>query len=441
MTNSTAVATLQNTQLPAHLQSASALLALNDSALGGIKAGGFPSIGIKGSKFFIKDSSAENPNQLVTIAMPDGTQMPTPYLDAVVIAANPALSKKFYDGAYDDSDEGREPDCSSDGGLLPDLHITNPVHSNCSTCPKNQWGSKITPQGKETKACSDAKRLVIVPSADLKFKALALDVTPAALKDYGAYVRTLSSRNAPIVGVVTRITFDPTASFPKLQFNFLRYLDAAEFTQVQARIDSDEVRNIVSPKRVVAPAQPAAPATTSLPDPTSHNMAAAVAAAAMTVAAGNAVPPMTQVDQNAAKAAAQVIPFPNQTGAQTDAPAQGTAGTVSFGGAPAETAKRGRKKAETPGAAVDATVQAAAAAAVGATVVDINTVPEPFKAAIIAAGGLASVGGAAIYGAMPKAAPAPVPAPATSFASPPAGSTVAASGSDLGSQLAALLKK
>lgn len=449
----TALATLQNTQLPAHLQGASAQsLALNDAALGGIKSGGFPSISIKGAKFHIKDSSAENPFQTIMVTMQDGvTQMPAPYLDLVVIAANPALSKEFYDRPYDDSADDKSPDCSSEDGVTPDAHITNPVSASCALCPKNAWGSKITPQGKETKACSDSKRLVIIPSAALDFKALALDITPAALKEYGAYVRTLSARNIPIIGVVTRVTFDPTAAFPKLQFDFQRFLSAEEFTQVQARIDSDEVRNIVAPKRVV-PIQPAlpAPAGVTLPDPTSHNMATAISAAAAN-AANNA--PVTEVDKNAAQAAAQVFQFPGSSTIATNPNTTGTTAAPAvgmvFGQTPAEPAKRGRgrppKAAEAPAPAVDATVTAAAVAAVTGTppAFDINTVPEPYKAAIIAAGGPSSVGGAAIYAAVPKAV-APTPpvtqAQPTAFATPAPNTTVA-SGPDLASALAKLLGK
>jgi hypothetical protein len=52
-TMSTALA-IQNIQLPAHLHSAQELLKESMQAAGGIKAGGFPSISIKGSKFHIK---------------------------------------------------------------------------------------------------------------------------------------------------------------------------------------------------------------------------------------------------------------------------------------------------------------------------------------------------------------------------------------------------
>jgi hypothetical protein len=440
----TALTTLQTAQLPAFLQGSSELLALNDSALGGIKGGSFPRISIKGAKFFIVDKSAEQERVLITAQQADGTALPAMALDSVILAANPGLSKKFYDGAFDPDDADKEPDCQSDDGITPSSHITSPVHTHCATCPKNAWGSKVNEQnGKESKACSDSKQLVIVPSADLKYKALGLGVTASALKEYGAYVRTLSARKIPIVGVVTRITFDPEASYPKLQFTFLRFLTAEEFAIVQERIASDEVKNIVTPQRVVSiqPAPAATPpvqASVSMPDPTQHNLAAAVQAAAQAAVANAAVTP---VDKNAAEAASKVIAFPGTTSAPPAAApaAQGGFGTspAPAGGADAKQPKGRTKKTEQPGAGVDAAVVAAAAATAGLP--DINTIPEPFKAAIIASGGLSSVAGAAIYAAMPKAAPAAPVQPATTFAN--AGTATVASGGDLNAQLTALLGK
>lgn len=445
---STALTTLQNTALPAHLQAAgSQYLALNDSALGGINSGGFPSISIKGSKFHILDKSADPPVQTI-MAMFNGSPMPAPYLDAVVIAANPALSKKFYEGKFDPDAEDKSPTCSSEDGIRPDAHITNPVNAACATCPKNAWGSKINEaNGKEGKACSDFKRLVIVPSDNLEFKAMALDVTPAAIKEYGAYVRTLSARNVPIIGVITRLTFDTTASFPKLQFDFQGFLAPEQFEVVKGRIDSDEVRAIISPKRPAA--QPALPAPT-MPQPTTHNLSAAVTAAAAAAVAGT---PMTPVDLNAAQAASNVVHL--HPAAPTMQPT--AAGTVTFGvatPAPAAEAKKPRGRPRNPEPAqtppVDA-VTAAAAASVNASLglPDINAVPEPFKGAIVASGGLGSVGGDAVYSAYLATVKATTAVNATppaanagvSFVTPPPGSTVAATGGDLNAALAQLLAK
>ena len=239
-------------QLPAHLQTAEAVAAIaayNAAAAGGIKIGGFPRISIKGSKFHIVKGG--DTTTIMAPAAPGQPQLPMMILEAVVVSANPQLSKTYYEGDYQPGDD-KEPTCSADNGIVPDAHITAPQHSNCAACPKNQWGSKISKMsGKDIKACTDNKRLAILPAADLKYDALGLNVTPSSLGDWGKYVKALSERNIPVNAIVTNITFDATASHPKLLFSFNRTLTAEEYAILAARAKGDDVKNIVSPVRQV----------------------------------------------------------------------------------------------------------------------------------------------------------------------------------------------
>lgn len=263
----TAVQTIP-TNLPAFLQRQDVVQQaekFNAAAMGGIKTGGFPRISLSGSKFFILDNSAEVPRQLITVKDPSGTvDVPAMVLSVVVVGANPGISKLYYEGPYVAGDD-REPDCSSDDGVRPDPHITEPMNNACATCPMNAWGSRTTPQGKEGKACADGKRLVVIPAGHLSYKAMALNITPAMLKDWGAYVRALSSKGIPVHGVVTRLMFDPTVDYPKLNFTFERFLSEEEFAVVEKRMDSDEVRNIEKPVRTAAPTPAPAPAPAPAP--------------------------------------------------------------------------------------------------------------------------------------------------------------------------------
>lgn len=285
----TAVATLP-AQLPAFLQRQDLVQAaqqFNTSALGGIKAGGFPRLSLAGGRFYILDNSAENPRQIITLQdAATGAWVPASYISVVVVGANPNLSKTFYEGAFVPG-EDKEPDCSSDDGQFPDPHILNPVSQACATCPMNAWGSKRTPEGKETKACSDSKRLVVIPAAGLKdFKALALQVTPAALKEWGTFVRTLdrSGQSIPVFAVVVRLAFDINVTFPKLTFTFERLLSEEEFAIVQQRMASDEVKNIEKPSRAPRTTTPALPA---LPAPAAPAAEPQQAQAAPPVAPAN----------------------------------------------------------------------------------------------------------------------------------------------------------
>jgi len=253
------------TQLPAFLQRQDLVQAaqqFNTSAIGGIKAGGFPRLSKAGSRFYIIDNSAENPRQMIT-NLDSATQqwVPATYVDVVVVGANPNLSKTYYEGQFVPG-EDREPDCSSDDGIRPDPHITDPINPSCTTCPMNVWGSKKTPEGKDTKACSDSKRLVIIPAADLRgLKAMALQVTPAELKEWGVFVRSLnrSGHEIPVFGTICRISFDINVTFPKLIFSFLRLVSAEEFAIIEERMASEEVKNIEKPSRSGGATAPAAP--------------------------------------------------------------------------------------------------------------------------------------------------------------------------------------
>ena len=257
----------QGLQLPAHLQGgdvAAQIAAYNAAAAGGIKVGGFPRISIKGGKFH-EVSGGES-----ATLMQSGTNPPVPLmlLEAVIVSANPNLTKAYYEGEYVPGDD-REPVCSSDDGTVPDAHIgqnegTKKQGDACATCLKNQWGSKISKiSGKEVKACTDNKRLVLLPAADLGYKALALNITPAALGDWGQYVKALSGRGVPVNSVVTSITFDNNASFPKLLFSFNRFLSVEDFERVKQRAEGEDVKSIVRIQRAPQAPKPAAttPAT------------------------------------------------------------------------------------------------------------------------------------------------------------------------------------
>ena len=250
-----------NLQLPAHLLTPDAIAAIaaaNAAAAGGIKLGGFPRISIKGSKFHIVKGGETT--TIMEPAAPGQPALPMMILKVVIASANPGLSKTFYAGDYQPGDD-KEPDCSADNGIVPDAHIVNKQSPTCAICPQNQWGSKISKTtGKDVKACSDTKRLVLLPGADLAYEAAGLAIPPASLGDWGKYVKALSERNIPVNAIVTNITFDATASYPKLLFSFNRVLTEAEYAQVVARAQGDDVKNIVSPVRQIALPQLAAPA-------------------------------------------------------------------------------------------------------------------------------------------------------------------------------------
>jgi hypothetical protein len=167
------------------------------------------------------------------------------------------LSKTWYAKAWTPESEPSSPDCFSLDGVGPDVQATEPQNDLCASCPQNAWGSKVTPQGKQIKACSDQKRLAVVSADDPTGPIYLLQVTPAALQGLGKYQKELSLRGIPAEIVRTRVSFDTDASFPKLKFDFGGFLDADTQQEVDRLFGSEEVRQITGELRTsAAPAVP-----------------------------------------------------------------------------------------------------------------------------------------------------------------------------------------
>lgn len=238
--------TLANVQVPAHLaQRVGVPSILAQSLAGGIGSGETTArISIKGSRFRIAEGGTE-------------TVLDTTTLDVVVVGANPRLSKTWYAKAWTPESEPSSPDCFSLDGVGPDVQATEPQNDLCASCPQNAWGSKVTPQGKQIKACSDQKRLAVVSADDPTGPIYLLQVTPAALQGLGKYQKELSLRGIPAEIVRTRVSFDTDASFPKLKFDFGGFLDADTQQEVDKLFGTEEVRQITGELRTAAaPAVP-----------------------------------------------------------------------------------------------------------------------------------------------------------------------------------------
>ena len=377
--NAVAVVIPSNLALPAHLQSAdiaAQVAAANAAAAGGIKSGGFPKVSIEGGKFHEVNAGETNTYMNAPVA-PGQPALPMMCFEAVVVAANPALVKKFYAAKWQKGDDSA-PDCQSNNGITPDAGVPSPQHTNCAQCEQNKWGSKISEATqKETKACSDSKQLVVLPAwfqGWTDYKALGLSVTPAALGNWGKYVQALSGRNIPVTAVVTNVTFDATASFPKLQFAFNRFLTPEEFALVSERAKGDDVKNIVQPTINAVPALPAPTQPVALPAPSPAVIAPAPTAPTFATAPVVAMPP------TGASSTPGFVPAP----------------------APTEPPKRTRRtRAEMEAAKTVATGAVLTPPAGVGVPVDMSHIPANIQATIAQVGGPNSPAGKALMAAFP----------------------------------------
>ena len=239
-----------NIQVPAHLAARVGVpSALGAALTGGLSSGqSFPKISIKSSRFRIKEGDTE-------------TVLDSTTLDAVIVGANPRLSKTWYAKQWTPDAEPAAPDCFSLDGISPDPESADPQNDLCASCPQNAWGSKVTPQGQQIKACSDKKRLAVVAADDAAGSVYLLEVTPAALKGLNQYQKELAVRGIPPEVVKTRIGFDTDASFPKLKFTFGGFLDEQTQQIVDGLFGSEQVKEITgeNPRQPVAVPQIAAP--------------------------------------------------------------------------------------------------------------------------------------------------------------------------------------
>ena len=232
-----------NIQVPAHLAGRVGVpSALGAALTGGLSSGNaFPRISIKGARFRIVEGDTE-------------TVLDSTVIDVVIVGANPRLSKTWYAKQWTPDSEPQAPDCFSLDGIGPDPEATDPQNDLCASCPQNAWGSKVTPQGQQIKACADQKRLAVVAADDPSGPIYLLSVTPAALKGLNQYQKELSVRGIPPEIVKTRVSFDTDASFPKLKFTFGGFLDADVQEVVDGLFGSEQVKEITgeTPRTPVA---------------------------------------------------------------------------------------------------------------------------------------------------------------------------------------------
>jgi hypothetical protein len=195
-------------------------------------------------------------------------------IDVVIVKAPKVKSKIWYAAGYVEGSTAA-PDCWSTNGVVPDVQATSKQSPTCATCPKNVWGSRTTDSGKKGKACSDSKRIAIVPAdaaqnnpGILRNEALGgpmlLRVPAATLGALASYGDKLKAASYPYQAVVTKIAFDPAEAYPTFVFTPVRPLtdeeadviiELAGTAQVE-RILSEEVPVLSLPAPTEEPAKP-----------------------------------------------------------------------------------------------------------------------------------------------------------------------------------------
>lgn len=247
--------------------------------LGAGIGGNYAILSIRGKTFRVKHQGNETP-----IIDEKGDAVGS--LEAVIIKANPYLTKQYYEKAFEEGDNAA-PVCFSIDGKMPSPAVEQPQHTNCAMCPQNRFGSRITPAGKKVKACQDNKKLAIVPLNDLHntvFGGPMLFRVPAsALKSLLEFNNRMTANGYPYNAVAVRIGFDLEASHPKPTFKAIRVLTSEEAQIVLGHYQSDAVDRLLGDFSEIHAPEEGAPAPSSdfeePPQPASQPAAKATPAA------------------------------------------------------------------------------------------------------------------------------------------------------------------
>jgi hypothetical protein len=193
-------------------------------------------------------------------------------MNIVIVAANPHVSRSFYEGTYE---EGKNvaPTCWSNDGITPDTKVDEPQASKCANCPQNIAGSG---QG-NGRACRYSQRLAVTLENDLQGDVYQLTLPAQSIfgnaesgkMPLQAYAKFLGGHGLPVTAVVTEMRFDTSSATPKLTFKAVRPLEEDEMTTCQEKGQSADAKAAIAStvaqadgvkaKAIEAPAPKAAP--------------------------------------------------------------------------------------------------------------------------------------------------------------------------------------
>lgn len=228
----------EGAQLPAYLNQAAPDVNSEITAHAG---GGFPVMSIKGKVFTLVREGERK-----VLRNPRDPDAAASSIDVTIIRVNKNKSKVYYADGYSEGTEQKKPDCWSNDGIRPDASVENPRSTACASCPFNQWGSKVSDDGRASKgkACQDTVRIAIAAPNRMNDPML-LRVPPASIRSLGEYGSQLAKRRVPFTAVVTRISFDVESPSPKLLFRAVGFLPEHLYAEAQEMRDSEVVHNIV----------------------------------------------------------------------------------------------------------------------------------------------------------------------------------------------------
>lgn len=165
-------------------------------------------------------------------------------LQAVILDS--ILENCYFDSPYDE-DNPQPPACYAfgrdDKEMAPHEKASKPQAESCAVCPNNKYDSD--PSGRGGKACSNRRRLIMLPAQPLNADVLkksnfALAKLPVmSVGNWASYVRTLKGlQNRPPMAVITEVgTAQDTKSQFRVNFNHVLNLKEELLDIVDKRME------------------------------------------------------------------------------------------------------------------------------------------------------------------------------------------------------------
>jgi len=164
-------------------------------------------------------------------------------IEGFIVGVEPGpgkFTKAWYEKAYGGSAESNSPpDCSSTDGVHPDGWVSKRQHSECATCPKNQYGSATSRKGKPSKACADSKRIWWAEDADKESPLYVLGVPVSSLRALAEYGRKLADMGVEPWMPKTAIEM-VDAEYPELRFSVAGFIDEPDIPGMKERAAKKE---------------------------------------------------------------------------------------------------------------------------------------------------------------------------------------------------------
>src|ERR1044072_848740 len=185
-----------------------------------------------------------------------------PTVDVVILKSATAISKSFYIEKYKEGDF-TQPDCWSTNGVAPDPAAPKIQSTTCRGCRWDAFGSRTMDDGRKGKACSDNKRLAVVPAADLRNEVcggpMLLKLPPSGFNGLSQLEAELHQAGYHYYAVIMRLSFDHTVAFPKIVFTPIGVLDDYQMQEVIKLQQLDVVDHILSEELYEVTADPNQP--------------------------------------------------------------------------------------------------------------------------------------------------------------------------------------